>query len=81
VDVAVSVETCLPEWGLSWEALGADSRKDWRTRCQNEWDEVRSGLEGREIPASEDQCTDATDDLAAMEPAGACDELRALYLD
>jgi len=81
VDVAASLETCLPEWDVSWESLGAESRGGWRSRCQNEWDEVRSGLEAREIPAAEDQCDDAGNDLADIESMGTCDELRALYLD
>ena len=83
VDVAFRLDECLPEWGLTWEELGAESRPDWRTRCQNEWDAVRSGLEAREIPASEDQCADAGADLSGLQAGadGACDELRALYLD
>lgn len=83
VEVGSALDECLPEWGLTWEELGAESRADWRVRCQDEWDEVRSGLEARELPASQDQCIAGSDELAALRAAedGACDELRALYLD
>ena len=39
--VATAIDGCRPEWGLTWEAFGAESPADWRTQCQNEWDTVR----------------------------------------
>ena len=82
-ELSNSLNQCLPAWGLTWEELGAESRVDWRLRCQNEWDEVRSGLEVRELTASQDQCLDASTELRTLTAAedGACHELRALYLD
>ncbi|MFN7142716.1 MAG: hypothetical protein ACK4YP_03000 [Myxococcota bacterium] len=80
VDVALALDECRPEWGLTWEALGAESRVDWRTRCQNDWDVVRADLETREVPAAEDQCIDAAADLANLGDDTSCDVLRALYV-
>ncbi|MDP2317282.1 MAG: hypothetical protein Q8P41_30625 [Pseudomonadota bacterium] len=83
LNVALGLDECLPGWGLTWEEVGAESRVDWRVQCQNDWEEVRSGLEARELPAAEDQCTDAAGDLDALQTAedAGCAELRALYLD
>ncbi|MFZ5475977.1 MAG: hypothetical protein ACOZNI_04320 [Myxococcota bacterium] len=75
-DVAGRIEECRGEWGASWEDFGADSRRAFRTDCQNEWDETRAELEAREVPAADEQCEDAVTTLAAM----SCDEVRALYL-
>jgi hypothetical protein len=79
-DVAFRLEECSPGWGVTWEAFGAETRADWRLRCVSEWDTVRADLEAREVPAAEDQCTDAAGDLAAL-GASECDVLRALYLE
>ena len=80
--LALELDTCQTEWGLTWEAFGADSRVDWRTRCENDWDGVRADLEAREVPAAEDQCQDAAADLNALSPEGdRCDVLRALYVE
>lgn len=83
VDVSHGLDECLPGWGLTWEEVGAESRPNWAAGCQNEWDEVRSLLEARELPAAEDQCADARTELQRLQGAedGACDELRVLYLD
>ncbi len=83
VDVSRGLDECLPAWGLTWEEVGAESRSNWLIGCQNEWDEVRSSLEARELPAAEEQCADARIELDRLQAAedGACDELRVLYLD
>jgi hypothetical protein len=76
VDLAVELDACVTEWGTGWEELGADSRREWRTACQADWDAQRSTLEAREVPAAESACDDAALELADV----GCDELRALYL-
>ncbi len=82
LDLVEQLDECRPEWGLTWEAFGAESRADWRTRCQNDWDTVRADLEAREVPAAEDQCLDASADLVALQDGDTtCDVLRALYVE
>ena len=74
--VASRIDACRAEWGASWEDFGANSRREMRVDCQDEWDATRADLEAREIPAADDQCDDAQAELDSL----GCDELRALYL-
>jgi hypothetical protein len=75
-EVAEAIDECRPEWGVTWEELGATRKAGWRNACQTAWDTSRAELEAREVTASEDQCTDGSEELADLD----CDALRALYL-
>ncbi len=77
IDVADEISPCLPSWGVGWEELGAEGARAWRTECQAGWDAARADLEARELPAAEDQCTDAQAALGELD----CATLRVLYLD
>ena len=76
MSVARELDGCLPDWGLTWEDLGAESRSDWRLDCQGDWARARATLEARQVPAAESTCEDADVDLSAL----TCDDLRAMYV-
>ncbi len=83
-NTARDLEQCRQAWGVSWETLGAESQADWSAGCQNEWDGVRADLEAREVPAADDQCSDAQSDINAVGDGSLetrCDVLRALYVN
>ena len=68
---------CLADWSATWQDLGADSQRDWRVGCEDDWSATRADLEPREVQLAVDACSDTLTALSDME----CDELRALYLD
>ncbi len=74
--LAARIDTCRGDWDVTWEDLGATSRRSWRVACENGWDTTRSDVDAREVPPAEEACEDATSELADLE----CDGLRALYL-
>ena len=76
LDVALALDECREGWGTTWEDLGAASRRDFRTTCQEDWDATRADLEARQLPAAEEECSAGKAELATM----TCDDLRALYL-
>jgi hypothetical protein len=71
------VALCLEDWSAAWQDLGADSQRDWRVRCEDDWSATRADLEPREVQLAVDACSDTLSALTEM----SCDELRALYLD
>ena len=74
--------TCLADWPATWEAFDATSKIDFQQACRQEWAQVRSDLEPRQLDDALDQCELALDELAAMRQAGTvCDQLRALSVD
>jgi hypothetical protein len=76
VTVARELDACMPDWGLTWEDLGAESRAAWRLDCQDDWARARATLEARQVPAAESTCEDADADLVGY----TCDDLRAMYV-
>ncbi len=74
VDLAASVEGCLPGWGVTWSQVGVDSRRAWRVACQDAWAATRASMEVRQVPAAEDACADAS---GALE-AASCDDVAAM---
>ena len=76
VSVARELDDCMPDWGLTWEDLGAETRAAWRLDCQSDWSRARATLEARQVPAAESTCEEAEEDLTAL----TCDDLRAMYV-
>ena len=74
---AQALEGCLGEWGATWEDFDATARVAYGDRCRSQWETERLGLELRQIEAANQQCTEASVDLDALD----CDALRALYFD
>jgi hypothetical protein len=73
--------SCMEEWPVGWDDFDSTSRSNFRVRCDNRWDEVRSGLEPRELEDGRDQCSEGLAELTAAQARGEdCDLLRALYL-
>jgi hypothetical protein len=68
---SLRLAACLGSWSATWEDLGADSRAEFRSQCENDWAQTRADLEPREVNL-------AVEMLNEMQ---GCDELRALYLD
>lgn len=67
---------------MEWEDFDASGKSNFRKRCDNRWDEVRSNLEPRELEDARDQCDQSLDDLRRVQTDGTeCDLLRALYVD
>ena len=72
---------CMEDWPVGWDDFDSTSRANFRVRCENRWDEVRSGLEPRELEDARDQCDETVSDLSALQKSGEdCDHLRALYI-
>ncbi len=73
---------CMQDWPVDWDDFDSTSRANFRTRCDNRWDEVRSGLEPRELEDARDQCEEASSELTRLRREGEdCDHLRALYIE
>jgi hypothetical protein len=82
IDVANDLDQCLDEWPVGWEEEGARTRASWRQTCQNQWADLRSRLEPRELGDALEQCEETSLELDRMARRGtSCDELRALYLE
>ena len=71
------VAGCMEDWSASWDDLGAASRQDFRSSCQEDWDSLRAGLESRETQQALAQCEDATAEVQEL----SCESLRAMLLD
>jgi len=72
---------CMEDWPVGWDDFDSTSRGNFRVRCDNRWDEVRSGLEPRELEDARDQCDETLSDMTALQREGEdCDYLRALYI-
>ncbi len=70
----------MDAWTASWEDLGADGRRQFRTQCENAWAQTRAELEPREVRLAVESCDEGIDELAALGEEEGCDLLRALYL-
>ena len=68
---------CLDGWNADWEDLGASSRTDFRSQCDDDWQSLRAGLEAREVQRAREQCEAAVDEAEDL----SCDAWRALYLE
>ena len=73
---------CMQDWPVDWDDFDSTSRANFRTRCDNRWDEVRSSLEPRELEDARDQCSETLSEIAELRQNGEdCDHLRALYIE
>ncbi len=70
------VDRCLEGWSVTWADLGAESRSDWRVRCQDDWAATRADLEPREVQLAVEACGDTLSVL----PDLTCADLEAVYL-
>jgi hypothetical protein len=80
--VSNRLSVCMRDWPVGWDDLDATSKVNFRKRCNNRWDEVRSGLEPRELEDARDQCLETNQDLKQLKREGEeCDHLRTLYIE
>ena len=59
----------------SWEDLGARNRLEYVRECRQDWESLRSDLDGWQIELGLNECGDGRDVLADL----SCDEVMALY--
>ena len=72
-DVSRSLATCKGD--VTWQDLDARSRVDFAGNCRDEWEALRSGLDGWEIEVALNECGQAQEVLADLQ----CDAVMALY--
>ena len=74
--------TCMEDWPMTWEDLGADNRRTFRRACLNQWAETRASSEPRELDDALEQCDETLVDYDTLRQSGElCAALRALYAD
>ena len=74
--------TCMDDWPIGWEELGSPNRRLFRRACLNQWAEVRSTSEPRELDNALEQCDETLTDFDELRQTGElCAALRALYVD
>ncbi len=80
--VANRLAVCMDDWPVGWDDLDATSKSNFRRRCSNRWDEVRSGLEPRELEDARDQCEETNAEMQSLRQSGdECDYLRVVYVE
>jgi hypothetical protein len=80
--VANRLSECMQDWPIGWDDLDATSKANFRKRCNNRWDEVRSRLEPRELEDAREQCSETSQALTRLRAENeVCDQLRAVYVE
>ena len=74
VEAGAAVGGCRTS-ALSWEDLGARSRRDFVATCQDAWEASVVNLSSNELRIALDACDEAERDLRRL----GCDEVMALY--